>query len=63
VPCARGTRHEDPGELPPPDLLLLVEGVVAIVTGVMTILLLALHHAFRITLFVTLIWAFRGWWV
>ena len=49
-PVARGTRHEDPGELPPPDLWLLAEGVVAIVTGVMTILLVALHHPFRITL-------------
>jgi hypothetical protein len=40
-----------------------VEGVVAIVTGVMTILLVALHHPFRITLLVTVIGTFRGWWV
>jgi hypothetical protein len=53
---------EDPGELPPPDQWLLVEGVVAIVTGVMTILV-ALHHPFRITLLVALIGTFRGWWV
>ncbi len=51
------------GELPPPDLWLLVEGVVAIVTGVMTILLVALHHPFRITRLVSLIGTFMGWWV
>jgi hypothetical protein len=38
-------------------------GVIAIVTGVTTILLVALDHRFRITLLVTLIGTFRGWWV
>lgn len=37
--------------------------LVAIVTGVMTILLVKLHHPFRITLLVALIGTFRGWWV
>jgi hypothetical protein len=40
-----------------------VEGVVAIVTGVMTILLVALRNPFRITLAVTILGTVAGRWV